>query len=249
MSRFVRHAYKSVASGLKYHTLHQRLLKSTDTYLALARVNKGGCTISSSHSLLIVFTKDELSKFPDDYLDSTCPKNIEEVVQVMEVGDEFGTTVNKLLHDYNHFKLHEEPNLTAINMLRGYGLPSAVAATLGFLVVEFKYWKQLKKEYLGKLSSFSIPGGIHFRLNDVPRSLLQQLKGNCQLKVPSSFKVNFCKLNRADKPLERDDGSMVSPSTKRKMCVLLNGFEVELNQNIMWPDGSHSCKSMLSGMQ
>ncbi|XP_026436308.1 uncharacterized protein LOC113334174 [Papaver somniferum] len=129
MSRFVRHAYKSVASGLKYHTLHQRLLKSTDTYLALARV-------------------DELSKFPDDYLDSTCPKNIEEVVQVMEVGDEFGTTVNKLLHDYNHFKLHEEPNLTAINMLRGYGLPSAVAATLGFLVVEFKYWKQLKKEYL-----------------------------------------------------------------------------------------------------
>ncbi|XP_026443235.1 uncharacterized protein LOC113343163 [Papaver somniferum] len=127
MSRFVRHAYKSVASGLKYHTLHQRLLKSTDTYLA--RVG-------------------ELSKFPDDYLDSTCPKKIEEVVQVMEVGDEFGTTVNKLLHDYIHFKLHEEPNLTAINMLRGYGLPSAVAATIGFLVVEFEYWIQLKKEYL-----------------------------------------------------------------------------------------------------
>lgn len=93
-----------------------------------------------------MFTKGELSKFPDDYLDSTCPKKIEEVVQVMEVGDEFGTTVNKLLHDYIHFKLHEEPNLTASNMLRDIALPCSAGAGLTFLLGVIAYDKKMKED-------------------------------------------------------------------------------------------------------
>ncbi|KAI3869225.1 hypothetical protein MKX03_021451 [Papaver bracteatum] len=127
MSRLIRNAYKSVASGLKYHTMNQRLLKSADKY--------------ESHY-------GELSKVSVDYLDLNCPKKMKEVLQVLEVGKELGTTVDKLFHDIKHFKLHEEPNLTAVNMLRGYVFPSAVAATLGILVAEIAYSKQLKEECL-----------------------------------------------------------------------------------------------------
>ncbi|RZC72166.1 hypothetical protein C5167_035355 [Papaver somniferum] len=132
MSRLIRKAYKSAASGLKYHTMDQRLLKSADNYEA--RYNKGGCTISSSYSLLIVFTKGELSKVAVDYKGSNRPKT-----------------------------LHEEPILSS--MIRGYVLPSAAAATVGVLVAEIAYRKQLKEEYLGKLSSFSIPGAIERELS------------------------------------------------------------------------------------
>ncbi|RZC88901.1 hypothetical protein C5167_031269 [Papaver somniferum] len=144
MSRLVRNAYKSVASGLKYHTFNQRLLKSADNYKS--RYDKGGCTISSSHSLLIVFTKGELSKVAVYFRDSSCTKTVEEAQEVLQMATQFRTAVEKVFDDYKHFKLHEEPILSS--MIRGYVLPSAAAATLGVLVAEIAYRKQLKEEYL-----------------------------------------------------------------------------------------------------
>ncbi|RZC92982.1 hypothetical protein C5167_021517 [Papaver somniferum] len=141
MIRLVRNAYKSVASGLKYHTINQRLLKSRDNYEA---------------------RYGELSKVVVYYRDSNCPKKEKEALEVLQLAKWFRTTVDKLFYDYKHFKLHEKPILSS--MIRGYVLPSAAAAMLGVLVAEIAYRKQLKEEYLGKLSSFSIPGGIHFRL-------------------------------------------------------------------------------------
>ncbi|KAI3866661.1 hypothetical protein MKW92_002807 [Papaver armeniacum] len=150
MSHLVRNAYKSVASGLKYHTMNQRLLKSAHGYEA-RYVISCGCTISSSHSLLIVVTKGELSKVIADYQDLSCPEKGIEVLQVLEEGKEFGTMVDKLYYNYTNFKLQEEPNLTAVNMLRDYVLPSAGAATLGILLGEIAYRKHLKEKYQGKL--------------------------------------------------------------------------------------------------
>ncbi|KAI3882857.1 hypothetical protein MKW92_016938 [Papaver armeniacum] len=128
MSRLISNAYKSVASGLRYHTMNQRLLKSSYSYEA---------------------RYGELSKVIADYQDLNCPEKVKEVLQVLEEGKEFRIMVDKLYYNYKNFKLHEEPNLTAVNnMLRGYVLPSAVAATLGILVAEIAYRKQLKEEYL-----------------------------------------------------------------------------------------------------
>ncbi|XP_026405183.1 uncharacterized protein LOC113300196 isoform X2 [Papaver somniferum] len=125
MSRLIRKAYKSAASGLKYHTMDQRLLKSADNYEA---------------------RYGELSKVAVDYKGSNRPKTVEEVLEVLQIAKEFRTAVEKLFYDYNHFKLHEEPILSS--MIRGYVLPSAAAATVGVLVAEIAYRKQLKEEYL-----------------------------------------------------------------------------------------------------
>ncbi|XP_026436259.1 uncharacterized protein LOC113343159 isoform X2 [Papaver somniferum] len=125
MSRLVRNAYKSVASGLKYHTFNQRLLKSADNYKS---------------------RYGELSKVAVYFRDSSCTKTVEEAQEVLQMATQFRTAVEKVFDDYKHFKLHEEPILSS--MIRGYVLPSAAAATLGVLVAEIAYRKQLKEEYL-----------------------------------------------------------------------------------------------------
>ncbi|KAI3921313.1 hypothetical protein MKW92_046310 [Papaver armeniacum] len=127
MSRLVRHAYKSVAYGLRYHTIN-------------------GCTIISSpyYLLLIVFTKDEFSKVTDKVKKLTCPKKIEEAIQVLEMGNESGSLLRKLVDDYKHFKLHEEPNLTASNMLRDFVLPCSAGVGLAFVIGEIQYIKKFE---------------------------------------------------------------------------------------------------------
>ncbi|KAI3869233.1 hypothetical protein MKX03_021459 [Papaver bracteatum] len=131
MSR-VRNIYKAVSYALRCDTLPQRLLK---------KGKKDGCTvtISSSHSLLIVLTKGELSKVAADYQDSN----------FLGVGIEFRISVDKLYYGYKHFKLHEEPDLFVGNLFRGYVLPSAAAVTVVTLIGEIAYRKHLKDKYQG----------------------------------------------------------------------------------------------------
>ncbi|KAI3954303.1 hypothetical protein MKW92_043772 [Papaver armeniacum] len=69
---------------------------------------------------------------------------IKEAVQVLEAGNELGTKVHKLLHDYEHFKLHEEPICRSRDMLRGYLFPSAAATTFAVLLGEIAYRIHLK---------------------------------------------------------------------------------------------------------
>ncbi|KAI3879526.1 hypothetical protein MKW92_003423 [Papaver armeniacum] len=110
MSRLVRLAYKSVAYGLRYHTINQRLLESAQKF--------------DGHYHDLYETKK-----------LTCPKKVEEVMRVLEMGNECGAVLAKLVVDYKHFKLHEEPNLIASNMFRDFVLPCAAGAGLALNIV------------------------------------------------------------------------------------------------------------------
>ncbi|KAI3869216.1 hypothetical protein MKX03_021442 [Papaver bracteatum] len=125
MSRLIRHAYKSVAYGLRYHTINQRLQKSAQKF--------------DAHY-------DELSKVRAEVKKSTCPKKQEEALQVLEMGNESGASLCKLVDDYKHFKLHEEPNLIASNMLRDFVLPCSAGAGLAFVLGEIAYEKKIKED-------------------------------------------------------------------------------------------------------
>ncbi|KAI3834769.1 hypothetical protein MKW92_029565 [Papaver armeniacum] len=124
MSRLVRHAYKSVAYGLRYHTINQRLQNSAQKF--------------DGHY-------DEFSKVTAKVKKLTCPKKIEEAIQVLEMGNEYGSLLRKIVDDYKHFKLHEEPNLTASNMLRDFVLPCSAGVGLAFkhLNMNCQLWKHL----------------------------------------------------------------------------------------------------------
>ncbi|RZC71781.1 hypothetical protein C5167_034944 [Papaver somniferum] len=117
MSRLIRNAYKTVAYGLKHHTVNQRLLQSAYKF--------------DTHY-------DELSKVAAEVNELTCPKKIEEAIRVLQMGNESGALLDKLIDDYTHFKLHEEPNLTASNMLRDIALPCSAGAGLTFLLGNLK---------------------------------------------------------------------------------------------------------------
>ncbi|KAI3940918.1 hypothetical protein MKW92_043465 [Papaver armeniacum] len=154
MSR-VSKTYKMVASGLKYRTINPRLRESAQKFDTHYNIS------SSYYLLFIVFTKDDLSKATADIHQWSCPKKIEEAIEVFKAGNECKASVQKVLHDCEHFKLHEEPKRMSRNMLRDPYYPCAAAATIAFLLGEFVYGQQLKDKYGGKLSSFSIPGELN----------------------------------------------------------------------------------------
>ncbi|XP_026398030.1 uncharacterized protein LOC113293688 [Papaver somniferum] len=136
MSRLTS-SVRMVAYGLKSHTANQRLKKSAD---------KLGPRL------------EEVANATADIQKWDCPKKIEEAVQVLEAGKEFGTKLHKLLHDYQHFKLHEEPKYWSRDMLRGYLFPSAAATTFAVLLGEIAYRRHLKmknQELQKKLSTGS----------------------------------------------------------------------------------------------
>ncbi|KAI3869231.1 hypothetical protein MKX03_021457 [Papaver bracteatum] len=110
----------------EYALIRQRLLKSADKY----ETRYG-----------------ELSKVSVDYLDSNCPKKMKEVLQVLEVGKEFGTTI------------HEEPDIIAGNLFGGYILPSAAAITVVSLIGEIAYRKHLKDKCQDKYIILFHSGG------------------------------------------------------------------------------------------
>ncbi|KAI3891959.1 hypothetical protein MKW92_045123 [Papaver armeniacum] len=124
MSRLVRHAYKSVAYSLRYHTINQRVLESAQKF--------------DGHY-------DELSKVTAEVKKLTCPKKVEEAMRVLQMGNESGALLGKLVDDYKHFKLHEEPNLTASNMFRDIVLPCSAGAGLALVIGEIQYNKKLKE--------------------------------------------------------------------------------------------------------
>ncbi|KAI3969316.1 hypothetical protein MKW92_036892 [Papaver armeniacum] len=139
--------FKTVAYGLRYLTINQRLKKCAQKF--------------DAHY-------DELSKATADLHKWSCPKKIEDAIQVFKAGNECKASVQKVLHDCEHFKLHEEPKRMSRDMLRDPYYPCAAAATIAFLLGEFVYGQQLKDKYGGKLSSFSIPG----ELNSFPRKVV-----------------------------------------------------------------------------
>ncbi|KAI3869228.1 hypothetical protein MKX03_021454 [Papaver bracteatum] len=118
--------YKTVAYGLRYLTINQRLKKSAQEF--------------DAHY-------DELSKATADLHKWSCPKKIEEAIEVFKAGNECKASVKKVLHDCEHFKLHEEPKRRSRDMFRDHLFPSAAAAMIAVLLAEFRYRKQLKDKY------------------------------------------------------------------------------------------------------
>ncbi|MCL7030128.1 hypothetical protein MKW94_013262 [Papaver nudicaule] len=128
--------------GLRYRTIDQRVRNTAQKFNTI---------------------RDELTRVRTD------PELNEEAQLVLRLTEQYSKAVGKLGRDYTHFKVHEEPGLERIDLLRNYTAP-AVSATLGCMVVFADgYEGYVKRKYVDRI---------------------------CQLKLLGSCKANLCKLDR-----------------------------------------------------
>ncbi|MCL7038431.1 hypothetical protein MKW94_005522 [Papaver nudicaule] len=123
----------------------------------------------------ILAVNDKFSKVKaDPYIEHILFNSPKMNKHVHEVIQRFDNSAEPLFERCRRYQEHEQPNHYACKMFRDYVSPSVATALIGALLGAIAYKRHLNKKDQGN--------EIH-----LPFSLLQNLKRNCQLKLPNKL--------------------------------------------------------------